>query len=289
MRTHKNQLRGQSLKNKILSTVRELPPMPQVVLKAREIMADPHSSFEKLSKVLESDQAIAMRVLKLVNSAYYGQSGKISSIQRASVVLGHKTIGELITMAGTSQLLGKTLKGYGLKAGELWRHSLAAAFASRMIANQKVPSLSNDAFTAGLIHDVGKLILDKYILERKEVFQEFMADGQQTFLNAEKEILGFDHSQIAAEVCKSWNIPKPLADAIRYHHYPSLSKDSELAYIVHIADSIAMMTALGLGIDGMTYKMDDNAIEFLDIPEKEISNIMNEVIIYVDEMAEQMS
>nr|MBC8360406.1 HDOD domain-containing protein [Candidatus Desulfatibia profunda] len=188
----KEHLTGEALKKKILRNVKELPPMPQTVLKAREIMANPKSDFKELAQLFETDQAIATKILKIANSPYYGYSGKVSSIQRASLVLGHKTLGELITIGGTASLLGHRLEGYGLDAGALWKHSLAVAFGARIIANNKEPALSNDAFTSGLIHDAGKLILDQYIKERWELFEEFMADGQQTFLSAEKKILELD-------------------------------------------------------------------------------------------------
>lgn len=282
----KKQPRGETLKKKILRTVGQLPPMPQTVLKAREIMANPRSDFKELAMLLESDQAIAARVLKLANSAYYGLSGKVSSIQHASIVLGHKALGELITMGGTESILGGTLEGYGLEAGDLWRHSLGVAFGARIISKMKQPALINDAFTAGLIHDAGKLILDKYILERKELFQEFMADGQQSFLTAEKHILEFDHGEIASEVCKSWNIPQALSTAIRYHHHPSKSQGNELAYIVHTADAIAMMTGLGLGIDGMLYQMDSKAMEFLGFEQEDVNDIIRQVLESVQKILE---
>jgi hypothetical protein len=94
---------GQSLKKEILRNVKDLPPMPQTVLKSREIMANPKSDFKELANLFETDQAIATKILKLANSPYFGYSGKVTSIQRASLVLGHKTLGELITMGGTSQ------------------------------------------------------------------------------------------------------------------------------------------------------------------------------------------
>jgi HD-like signal output (HDOD) protein len=271
-------LTGDALKKKILQHVRDLPPMPQTVLKAREIIANPRSDFKDLATLFETDQAIAARILKLANSPYYGFGGKVSSIQRASVILGHKTLGELISMGGVSSILGKRLDGYGLDAGALWKHSLAVAFGSRIIAQKVDPSLLNDAFTSGLIHDTGKLILDKYVAERWDNFEEFMADGNETFLGAEKAILELDHAEVAFEVCKTWNIPKTLTIAIKYHHVPSRSHDSVLAYIVHVADAIAMMTGLGLGVDGSLYKMDDDAMEFLGIKEETINDIMVEVL-----------
>jgi HD-like signal output (HDOD) protein len=274
----KDHLKGEALKKKILKNIKDLPPMPQTVLKAREIIADPKSDFKELAELFETDQAIATKILKLANSPYYGMGGKVSSIQRASVILGHKTLGEIIAMGGASSLLGQRLDGYGLDAGALWKHSLAVAFGSRIIAQKIDPSLLNDAFTSGLIHDTGKLILDKYIIEQWDKFEAFMADNNESFLSAEKAILEFDHAEAAFEVCKEWNIPKTLTIAIRYHHFPSRSQESVLAYIVHVADVIAIMTGLGLGVDGAFYEMDDNAMEFLGLKEEAINDIMVEVL-----------
>lgn len=278
---------GEALKKKILRHVKDLPPMPQTVLRAREIMANPNSDFKELANLFETDQAVAAKILRMANSPYYGYSGKITSIQRAAVVLGHKTLGELITMRGTAGLLGNKLVGYGLDSGALWKHSLAVAFGSRIIANKTTPALSNDAFTSGLIHDAGKLILDSYIDERWELFEKFMTDSEHTFLDAEKKILELDHTEVASEVCKTWNIPEPLTVAIRYHHYPSQSNGSELAYIVHVADAIAMMTGLGMGIDGTLYQMDDTAMAFLNLQEKDVNDIMGNVLEAVQKISEQ--
>jgi HD-like signal output (HDOD) protein len=282
-----NYLKGESLKKKILRSVNDLPPMPRTVIKAREIMADPTSDFKSLAALFETDQAIATKILKLANSPYYGMGGKVSSIQHASVVLGHKTLGELITMGGTASLLGDRLEGYGLDAGALWKHSVAVAFGSKIIAEKKEPSLSNDAFTSGLIHDSGKLILDKYIAERWGLFETYMVNEGASFHKAEKEILELDHSDVASEVCKTWNIPKTLITAIKYHHYPNRSNENTLAYIIHIADFIAMMTGLGLGIDSAFYTLEDNALDFIGLVEEEINVIMTEVIEATKNLSEQ--
>jgi HD-like signal output (HDOD) protein len=281
-------LKGDPLKKKILGTVGQLPPMPQTVLKARQIMSNPGSDFKELGDLLETDQAIAAKVLKLANSSYYGLSGKISSIKHASVVLGHKALGELITMGGTASILGKNLEGYGLDAGQLWRHSLGVAFGSRIIANRKNPALANDAFTSGLLHDAGKLILNPYLMERKELFDQLIAGGQESFLAAEKTLLEFDHAEIASEVCEKWNIPQSLATAIRYHHHPSKSGEDELTYMVHVADGISLMAGLGLGIDGMMYELEDGALELLGIKEEELNDIMAEVLQSVKSISDQM-
>jgi HD-like signal output (HDOD) protein len=284
----KKHKKGDALKKEILLSVGQLPPMPQTVLKAREIMSNPHSDFKELGELLETDQAIAAKVLKLANSSYYGLSGKVGSIQHASVVLGHKALAELITIGGTASILGNTLQGYGLESGQLWKHSLGVAFGARIISSRKNPSLTNDAFAAGLLHDAGKLILEPYVLQRQEAFQEFITNNDDSFLAAEKQILEFDHSEIAAEVCKNWNIPPALTTAIRYHHYPNRSQGDELTYVIHMADGISMMAGLGLGIDGMMYQFEDNAMEFLDLQEEDLNEIMADVLTSVEKISDQM-
>jgi HD-like signal output (HDOD) protein len=262
--------------------------MPQAAYKAREVLGNPTSSFKDLAIVFVTDQAMATRVLKLANSAYYGLSKRVSSIQQASVVLGYKTLAELVTLASTSKLMGETLKGYGLEAGGLWKHSLAVAFGARLIAQKNNPKLSDDVFAAGLIHDAGKLVLDEYVCERKQAFEDFTAGGDQSFLTAEKEILGVDHGEIASEVCQKWNIPEHLAIAIRYHHYPSQSQGNELAYLLHVADAIALRSELEADIDALSYEMEDGALEFLGL-EEDLNKIMSQMVASVEKTMRTLS
>lgn len=284
----KNQPSGIKLKYGILRTLDDLPAMPHVVQKAQRIMARPDSNIKELARVIELEQAIATRVLKLANSAYYGLSGKVSSVQHASVLLGFKSLGELISVAGISNLMSKDLKGYQLDSGDLWRHSIAVAFGSRIIANRKDTEFGNLAFFAGLIHDAGKLILDSYVYERKDSFDEFMANSENTFVNAEKTILGFDHSEIASELCQKWKIPNDQRIAIRFHHNPSKSDGSELAFILHMADYIAMVNGYGTAINGAQYRMEDGVMDFLNLREEDIEYIRKNVQESVEKMSEEV-
>ncbi len=270
--------KGEALKKQILRKLTALPAMPQTVMKARNIMSNERSSFDQLARALETDQAIASKLLRLSNSSYYGMRGKIASIQHASVVLGFKTLKEIITLAGSSSLLANKLEGYGLDAGDLWQHSLGAAFAAKLIARKKCPELAEDAFVAGLIHDCGKLVLDEAILERKGLFERVLANGAHSFLKAEKTILGFDHPEMAYALCKSWNIPESLGTAIRYHHAPSRSGNDRMTFIVHIADALAMMSGLGAGIDAMAYEMDPKAMAAVGLGEEDLPSIMAQMV-----------
>lgn len=279
---------GQTLKERIFRTLKDLPPMPQVAQKARKVLSDPDSSFTDLAKVIETDQGIVTRVLKLANSPYYGCSGNVSSVQHASVVLGGKTLMELLNLACSSEILAKTLEGYDLDAGDLWMHSLAVANGSLIIARKVNPGLEQDAFAAGLIHDVGKIILDPYVFERKKEFQSFVQDGKESFLYAEKEILGFDHAELASEVCEQWQIPGHIALSIRYHHDPSPSDGDDLSYIVHMADAIAIMSGIGAGIDGMLYRIHEKAMEHLRLKQDDLTDIMADMADYVEKTTQEI-
>lgn len=283
-------LGGDLLKKRILRKVQALPPMPQTIFKAREILADPDSSFADLAKVIEIDQSLTARVLKVANSAYYGMVSKVSSLQHASVVLGYRTIGEMITLASSASILGKTLEGYGMYAGSLWQHSLAVGFGAKFIANKTRPEYSQDAFTSGLLHDIGKIVLDPYVLDWKDNFEPYI-NNNKSFLEAEKDILGFDHGEIAAELCGIWKIPKALVNAINYHHYPSRLRDSDdpLADMVHIADVAALMTGLGTGIDGMQYTMDEKAMQRVGINEGLIKEIICEAAESVQKLTRDLN
>ena len=283
-----DQLGGDPLKRRILKTVQDLPPMPQTVIKAQAIMRDPHSSFKELAGVLESDQALAAKVLRLANSPFYGLSGKVSSLQHASVVLGQKILEELIALAGTRSLLGGRLEGYGLDAGDLWLHSISVAIGSKLIAAEKAPQMIPDAFSAGLIHDVGKLALDSYLRERRGQFETFLEKTGESFTSAEKSILGFDHAEIAAELCGIWHIPKNLIRAISSHHQPTSNGDA-LCHIVHTADAIAMMSGIGAGIDGMQYPLDPHSLEFLRMEEEGMNEVMAKMAEAVHALAQEMA
>ena len=275
---------AQQLKTRIMRTLEDLPPMHEVVMKAQEIMADPNSDIGDLATIIERDQSIAIRILKLINSAHYGLSGKVSSIKQACSLLGLRALQEVIITAAVSKVLERELKGYEFESGELWLHSVATGFCSRILAEKKNRELANDAYTGGLLHDVGKIILDPYVLERKAAFDDFMKDETKMVLDAEKAILGFDHAEIASDICRKWHIPENVTLAIQYHHYPSLSEGSELAHIVHAADYLVRLSGLGYEDDDLMYELEEGAREFLSFKQENFSAITFQVLEYVQKL-----
>ena len=269
-----NPVNNEGLKDQILKSVKELPPMPQVVLKTQELIADSMADAKKIAEVIETDQAIATKVLKVANSSYYGMSGKISSISHASVVLGHKILGEVVTMAGAEGLLDGHLPGYGYDSKDLWKHSLAVAFGSKILTNSNNSDLAKEAHMAGLIHDVGKIILDRYIVEKKEEIESFMEREEKTFHEAENHYFGFNHAEIASEVCKKWNFPESLSSAIKHHHQPSVSEGNQLSYILHMADYIAILSGIGYDSDDVLYELEEGTMDYLSVTHENVSKLV---------------
>lgn len=276
-----SELQGADLKRKILGGIKDLPPMPKIISKAREVMSNPKAGFKEIAEVIETDQAIAAKILQVSNSAYYGISGMVSSIHQATVVLGHKTLEQLIIMVSSTSLLGSRLKGYKMGSGALWQHSLAVALCARAIATDRAPSIENDAFSVGLIHDAGKLVLDQYLLQRKDkVDRAFQTNS--AFWKIEKEVLGFDHTELASDLCTKWKLPENHVNAMRYHHAPSESNGNQLAFIVHIANHVAHLVDTGDSSEIQQQEgLDPEALSFLSLDESDLAE-------YVEKTAEAL-
>ncbi len=162
-RCHPRDLMGEALRQDILGSKQSLPPVPNVLAKARQIASSPRSSLADLAAVLETDSALTVRVLRLANTAYYRRGAPISSIQQACSAVGMQSLLSLVVIISMERLCARPLESYGLRPEILYRHALGVAFAARIIAFLRMPTLAEDAFTAGVIHDMGKMILDPYL------------------------------------------------------------------------------------------------------------------------------
>jgi putative nucleotidyltransferase with HDIG domain len=263
-------LSGEALRDLILNDLKDLPPMPQVVFKAREVLADPNAGMRDLTQVIENDPAMASKVLRIANSAYFGMSGRVSSLQQATVLLGAKILGKVITMAGISGLLGRSLPGYRLKSGDLWRHSVAVATGSELIAAKVDPRCREDAFVAGLLHDNGKIILERHVRQRQALFDSYTRQDGLSMRVAEIQILGFDHAHIAAEACQRWNFPAQVTRAIRYHHMPAKGGEDRLPHILYLANHVARLSGGGLGGDDLLQEMDAGSLTVLGLTQSQV-------------------
>ncbi len=262
----------------IVGKVNEMPVLPSRINKIMEIVQDPNSTVHDLELEILKDQSLTSKVLKLANSTHYGYPRKISTVSRATILLGFKTI-ESISLASTvSKFLIGELEGYALEEHDLWNQSQTCAIVSRYIAKNKRFNQPEQAYVAGLIRDIGKTILNYYVKNEYNNIIEMVETENISFLEAEKIILGFDHAQVGGKVAEKWNFPKELVEAIEYHHTPEKTKENlDLVSIVHIADAITMMMGVGLGVDGMAYEFSQIALDRLGIDEVEIEHIISEV------------
>lgn len=266
---------GQELMQKILKEVDDLPPFSAVANRALRLTNDPNSSAIDISRVISFDPAFTARVLRMANSAYYGFARKVTTVSEAIVILGYETLKSVVLALTLQKLYSKEFHGYSLEKGDFWKHSVGCALASRLIAVQvKYPSLE-EAFVAGLLHDVGKIILNQFIKEEVPKILDISSSEGLSFAEAERKVLGFDHQDVGAKVAEKWNFNDKIVEAILCHHRPNeADKDPVLTAIVHIADFICLSLGLGIGSDGMLYPLKKESMDILGLDEVEIDNLI---------------
>lgn len=229
----------------IEQAVKHIPSLPDVVNDIIQSLDDQNANIERLTDKIMIDPALAMRVLKIANSPFYGLSGKISSLKEACIVLGAYSIKNLAVAAGIVNKLNKS--GKAINTIKLWEHAVATGAAARVIAERR--GLDHEiAFTAGLLHDVGKLILDSnYPAEYRRV-TEFRTSEDCFIREAEQHILGVTHAEIGELTARHWKLPGVIVDVIKNHHQPDLAEHQEMSGIVHLADILCR--ALDIGFPG---------------------------------------
>lgn len=263
---------------KIIRRVKDLPSLPNITNEIMRLTEDPDSTVHDIEAVIMKDQSLTARVLRLANSAYYGYPRRISTISEASVLLGFQAIRSITLTASVGGMLTKEVPGYGLEENELWRQSQSCAIISRHIARKVRFSKIDQAYVAGLLRDIGKVIVSYYLTDHFKQIMEMVEKEGISFLKAEENVLGFHHGQVGARIAQKWNLPDDLVEAIAYHHSPEKATiNPRLTSIVHIADAVVMMMGIGLGVDGMVYNFSQEAIETLGIDSSVLEQLMSEV------------
>lgn len=232
------------------SLTSNIPPFPKCVQKVLAMLRDPRIQLTKVGEVVSLDQGFAGRVLRMANSAYFGLPRQVYNVTEALVLLGYSNVRNVLISASASQILGNALKSYGMESGQLWEHSIAAAYSAQMISRRSSMEIHSMAFSCGLLHDVGKVAIDLAFPEEKaaEMFKMISKLGT---LEAEFQILGLTHGEVGMEITRRWNLPEEIVEAVGYHHCPSRSeKHSEIAGIVSAANICAHLIVNG--VDNMT-------------------------------------
>lgn len=217
--------------------VRALPSLPPVVLELMQLVRQNEVQLDAITNTLRLDQALSIKVLQLANSPFYGLSGRIDAVRDAINILGLRQIGSLV-LAAALTLQFEKLHGQSLHMEAFWRHSIGCAAAARLLA-LRIGLDEQAAFTAGLLHDVGRLVVDSHHpLEAAQAIA-WAEQNDMPHCEAERILLGIDHTELGAWVCRHWRFTSDVIEAIGGHHHPPTAGAPSLIDVVHVADAIA--------------------------------------------------
>lgn len=238
----------------ILQSATRLPPFPAVIQRVLQLVEDPKSSARNVVEAIQYDQALTANILRVCNSAYFGARRPLYSVQDALVRIGFQQLLEIVLSYGSAFLFSRACRGYDMAEGDLWRHSVACALVSQNLAQRLQREKTSICFTAALLHDVGKIVLNEYVGENWTAIRKLVQEDGLSFLEAEREVLGIDHAEMGGRISEQWQFPPTLVVGIRYHHSPGEAPaDGGLVSLVYLGDVVAMMTGIGGGADGLAY------------------------------------
>lgn len=240
---------------KKVTTIATLPEVTNQIIRTVE---DPRSTASQLHKIVSHDPALVTRILKVVNSAFYGLPGQIGSIERAIVLLGLNAVKNLAVAASLGQLFRGAKLCDGFTPKDLWTHCIAVGVAARDLARQMKLPTADEAFLAGMIHDMGILVaLQVYPEEVRRVCEAAKGDGK-SFCELEREILGVDHQQLGMALAEQWKFPRSCQLVAGHHHRPgALSEQNRLLVtLVYVADTICCRSEHGFNLTALGQKLD---------------------------------
>lgn len=223
-----------------LEKIKDLPTLPSVYFKVDKLLKDKQASIENVARIIEIDPAMSTSILRLVNSAFYGLRGKSSSISHAVMILGFNTVKNAIVSVAILDTMSVKDRIRNFDINDFWRHSVSTAVLGRQLAEKSRLVPPEDAFIAGLLHDIGKIIMVKYFKEELEKIFKRMQETKCSFSDAEAEVSSMDHVVIGAYLARKWQLPEQIIEAIAGHHYyMTSSKSSGLVECVMVANAMA--------------------------------------------------
>jgi len=242
-------------REEILEKVEAVSAMPPMAIEAISLLQDPEADMAVLVRTIEFDQGLTANILRLANSGLFGRPRSVTSVREAIVRLGTRKIFELLVSSAVFPVINRPVKGYGLAAGDLWMHAAAVAVGVEELAEGLGVAAPEHAFTAALLHDVGKIVLGTFVEVDASPVMSLAFQERLSFDMAERRILGIDHAEVGAFVLKQWLLPSCIVDVGRWHHEPENFPSPTLVNdLVHVADAICMQEGIGAGNDGLNYR-----------------------------------
>ncbi len=229
----------------------EIPAVPMVALKVIRLLDDPNTDLDALQNAIIADQSLAARVLRVANSIYYGSRRNIDTVSEAIIIIGFQIIKDIVLAAATRDVYKK----FGLLEQKLWEHSIGVSVAASILAREVGGLSAEEATVAGLLHDVGKVVMNNSQPDQFAVLTETVYNDRVAFAQREKDMFGFGHAEVGSLFAKKWEFPDGLCDVIRKHHYEHYDDvmDMEprkriLCTVIALAD--ALCVRLGVGYRG---------------------------------------
>lgn len=229
--------------NALAKCAYQLQPLPQSLNRLAALVAESEPDLRAIVQVIQFDPVITGKMLHVANSAYSGSRTAVATVKEAVVRLGSGCILRLIVGTCARPLLERALPAYGFSKGELWRHSTLSALAAEVLTGYCTATVPPAAFTAALLHDLGKLILDPFLTpDLLALLRRTMDEGGLTLHEAEREVLGVHHGEVGGLIAQHWKLPDKILDGITYHHTPA-NGGTVIPFAVHVADAVANIVA----------------------------------------------
>lgn len=227
----------------LVKNVTNLISLPEVSLRVNELANDPNSTADDMGKVISQDPALVARMLKIANSAFYGLSTEVETITRAIAILGTNKIRDLVISTAASNTFDGIPNSL-ITMQDFWHHSLYCGLLAQILSKKSKKANSESIFIAGLLHDIGQLLMFNQLPEKSHEAILLLMEGTEELetFEAERHVFGFDHMQVGAELIKSWKLAPVLQECVEFHHEPEKAKDfpAEVA-LINIANAVAVM------------------------------------------------
>ncbi|NDY73359.1 HDOD domain-containing protein [Desulfobacter hydrogenophilus] len=266
--------------------IKNLTPIPAVTMSLLKVVDDPNKTMDDVTNIIQYDPAITADVLRIANSAYFGLKYPAETISDAANMLGTDRLVEFVLLKVASKIIQGPLGGYDMHEGALWQHSVSSAIIAKQLALQLGLPHSCSIFTAALLKDIGKTVMDKYVKNAYKKIYNLVINENFSFMEAEKKVIGVDHAELGGMMAHLWKFSPKMVMIITNHHLSreDTVKDKD-TIVVYIADCICMMMGMGVGADGMAYRFHQQAIEQIGISADDIVTIIANVIPQMKEVA----
>lgn len=275
-----------------IDQIRHLATLPVVALEIMRLAEDPDSTADDVNRVITNDPALTTRILKVVNSTFYGLPRTVASIERGVLLLGLNAVKNVAVAASLHKVFQADEIGGDFDARDLWKHSVAVATGARLIAEKTSLSSSDEAFLAGLIHDVGIIVeMQACRPQFVEVIASLSADDDLNFRQAEEQVLGATHEMFGAVLCRRWRFPVILRSVVGHHHRPLDLPEEErvLPAIVHVADILAARIGAGYTRTVETTQVDPQILSLLNLDEADVEAIAEALPAAIEEAQQLLS